>query len=100
VGGTGIDTLTGGIGVDTLYANSGNGADSALDTFVFTAGWGTDFVYDFENGTDKFNMTALGTNFAALTVTTVGAHAQVSFGGNTFIVVGAAGQIDAGDFLF
>lgn len=100
VGGTGIDTLTGGIGVDTLYANSGNGADSALDTFVFTAGWGTDFVYDFENGTDKFDMTALSTNFGALTVTTVGPHAQVSLGGNLFIVVNGAGQIDQTDFLF
>ena len=65
-----------------------------------TPGWGTDFVYDFENGIDKFDMTALSTSFAALTVTASGPHAQVALGGNLFVVVNAAGQIDAGDFLF
>jgi Ca2+-binding RTX toxin-like protein len=100
VGGLGTDKLTGGAGTDNLFGNSGGGGDGAVDTFVFTANWGTDFVYDFDNGTDKLDMTALHTNFASLTVTTVGAHAEVSLGANHIIVVGQAGHIDAGDFLF
>ena len=100
VGGAGADRLTGGAGTDNIYGNTGTGGDGAADTYVFTPGWGTDFVYDFDNGVDKFDMTALGTSFAALTVTNTGAHAQVTLGANTFVVVNAAGQIDAGDFLF
>ena len=53
VGGLGTDRLTGGLGTDALYGNSGGGGDGAVDTFVFTNNWGTDFVFDFEVGTDK-----------------------------------------------
>ena len=49
---------------------------------------------------DKFDVSALHTTFASLSVTSTGPHAQVTFGTNTFIVVNAAGQIDSGDFLF
>ena len=52
-------TLTGGTGTDALYGNSGNGGDGAVDTFVFADGWGTDFVFDFEHGVDKLDMTAV-----------------------------------------
>ena len=72
VGGTGSDTLTGGPGIDALYGNSGNGGDGVQDTFVFGPGWGTDFVFDFEHGTDKLDMTALRITFADLTITTDG----------------------------
>ena len=69
VGEAGADRLTGGAGNDTLYGSAGGGADGSVDTFVFTSGWGTDVVFDFENGIDKFDMTALHTNFADLTIT-------------------------------
>ena len=39
-------------------------------------------------------------NFAALTITNSGPHAQIAFGGNLIVVVNAAGQIDQSDFLF
>ncbi len=69
VGGTGADVMTGGAGIDVIYMNSGGGTDGALDRAVFGAGWGTDFVFDFVHGEDKIDLTALGTSFAALTIT-------------------------------
>ena len=102
VGGTGSDTLRGGGGTDALYANSGGGGDTVLDTLVFTDGWGTDFVFDFEHNVDKLDLTAVtGVNtFADLTLTnTPDGHCYVSFGGNLIAVAGMAGQITAGDFL-
>ena len=102
VGGTGADTLTGGTGTDALYANSGGGADGALDTLVFTDGWGTDFVFDFEVGIDKLDLTAVtGVNsFGDLTLTdTPDGHCYVTFGGNLIAIAGMAGQITQSDFL-
>lgn len=100
VGGLGADTMTGSTGFDVLYANAGSGADGAVDTFVMTADWGTDILFDFENGTDKIDMSALGTSFDALTITADGAHAHIALGSNLISVANSAGLIDAGDFLF
>lgn len=102
VGEAGADKLTGGLGLDTLYGNNGSGGDGAADLFVFTDNWGTDFVYDFENGIDKFDVSAVTgvDSFADLTVTNVGPHAHVSFNGNLIVVANGAGQIDVSDFLF
>lgn len=100
VGGVGSDTLTGGLGIDALYGSNGGGGDGSVDTFVFTAGWGTDFAFDFEDGTDLFDMTALDIGFGDLTITAAGPHAHIAFAGNLISVAFAAGQIDAGDFVF
>jgi len=100
VGESGADTLTGDAGIDTLYGNSGNGGDGAQDTYVFTSGWGTDFVFDFEHGIDKLDMSALGTNFTDLSITSDGPHAHIAFSGNLISVANAVGLIDQGDFIF
>ena len=77
------------------------GADGAIDTYVFSQNWGTDFVYDFENGVDKFDMTASGmTSFGQFLVSLGNGHTQLSFNGNLIIVVNSAGQIDPSDFIF
>jgi len=103
VGEGGADTLRGGAGTDNLYGNSGNGGDGAVDTFTFVDNWGTDFVFDFENGTDKFDVsTVTGLNgFSDVTVTnTPAGHAYIHFGVQLIAVANAAGQIDATDFIF
>jgi ELWxxDGT repeat protein len=100
VGGLGADKLTGGIGTDNIYGNSGGGGDGAPDTYIFTANWGTDFVYDFDDGIDKLDMTALHTAFANLTVTSSNGNAKIDFGANHIVVVGQAGHIDQIDFAF
>ena len=51
-GGTGADRLTGGAGTDHLWG----GTDSTADVFVFGTGSGTDYVHDFEVGTDRIDL--------------------------------------------
>ena len=65
-GGDGQDTLRGDRGRDALYG----GADA--DTFVFTATSDADWIYGFEDGLDKIDLTALNTSFDDLTIRTWG----------------------------
>ena len=97
-----MDRLTGGLGNDALYGNSGGGGDGATDTFVFTNNWGVDFVFDFETGIDKLDMTNVtGVHSASdLAITSNAGNALVSFSGRQIIVAGMAGQITASDFVF
>ena len=104
-GGTGDDVLEGGSGRDTLTGGGGNDTltgGGGADVFVFADGFGNDVVTDFQNGTDRFDFRGhSASNFAQLTVTNSGGNATISDGlGNTILVQGAAGLIDAGDFLF
>ncbi|MGJ8598188.1 hypothetical protein, partial [Sulfitobacter sp.] len=91
------NTLTGGAGNDQLRGNNG------VDTFVFASGFGNDTVLDFGNGSEIFDFTGhsgVGT-FADLTVTSSGGNALIDDGfGNVITVNGAAGLIDATDFIF
>lgn len=102
VGGIGADILTGGTGIDTIYMNSGGGSDGVLDRVVLTAGWGTNFVFDFTHGEDKIDLSALGTNFAALSIANVSGHAYIHIGVGTDLIVVAnnSGLLTATDFIF
>jgi Ca2+-binding RTX toxin-like protein len=101
VGGSGADRLTGGAGIDALYGNGGGGGDGAIDTFVFTSNWGTDFVFDFERGTDRLDLSALGINFGALSLTnTTDGHSYVSFGVNLIAVANISVLLTSSDFIF
>jgi hypothetical protein len=52
-------------------------------------------------GVDHFDMRGSGaTSFGQLTIISSAGHAQIAFGGNLIVVVNAAKQIDASDFLF
>ena len=53
-GGKGADIINGGAGDDLLYGNSGR------DVFVFAANDGSDVIFDFKNGKDKFDLSAFG----------------------------------------
>ena len=94
--GSGADRLTGGGGNDTLTGGGG------ADVFVFADGFGNDVVTDFQNGADRFDFRVhSASSFLQLTVTNSGGNATISDGlGNTILVQGAAGLIDAGDFIF
>jgi uncharacterized protein YkwD len=95
-GGDGNDKLTGGAGDDTLAGGAGR------DTFIFGNGFGADVVVGFEDRLDRFDLrTHAATGIADLTITTVGSDAVISDDlGNSITVLGAAGQIGAGDFMF
>jgi Ca2+-binding RTX toxin-like protein len=101
VGEAGADTLTGGLGVDNLYGNAGGGADGAVDTHRFGDNWGTDFVFDWEDGVDKLDLSDVtGLNsFGQLAITADGPHAHIRFNGNLISVANAAGLMDVGDFI-
>ncbi|MFN4059017.1 MAG: calcium-binding protein [Roseinatronobacter sp.] len=104
-GGTGDDVLEGGSGADTLIGGAGNDTltgGSGADVFVFANGFGNDVVTDFQSGIDRFDFRAhSASSFAQLIVTNAGGNATISDGlGNTILVQGAAGLIDAGDFIF
>jgi Ca2+-binding RTX toxin-like protein len=115
VGDLGNDTLTGGNAGDFLYGQGGNDVlnggrgndnligDLGADTFAFSANWGSDIVWGWLNGAEKFDLRGSGvTAFSQLTVNqNLGGSgdALISFGTNRILVVDGANQIDAGDFL-
>ncbi|ETA49611.2 hypothetical protein P279_23860 [Rhodobacteraceae bacterium PD-2] len=91
------NVLTGGAGNDQLRGNNG------VDTFVFADGFGNDTVLDFQDGSETFDFTLHEgvDNFADLSVSASGGDAVIADqAGNTITVTGAAGLIDATDFLF
>ena len=96
-GPNGDDRLAGGGGDDTLVGGFGS------DTFVIAPGGGNDTVTDFQNGSDKFDVSALTSSFSGVTVTTDGSDVVLGFGaGNPTVRVTntSADAIDASDFVF
>ncbi len=96
----GADTLIGGAGDDLMYGGAGN------DTFLYNAGlFGNDMIVDFANGSDMISVQGIAgaDDFGDLAVSTNGSgYAVITFpDGSTITLVGvAAGQVDAGDFVF
>jgi Ca2+-binding RTX toxin-like protein len=100
IGGSGNDTLSGGTGSDSYYGQAGT------DTFAFADSWGTDGVWDWTDGAELFDLTAVTglTDFSQLSITNQSTgllnYADVSFAGNHIFVVGmTAAQLTAADFL-
>ena len=72
VGEAGNDTITGGAGDNLL--NGGDGAD----VFVFGAGWGNDTIFDWQDGTDRIDLRALGlADASGLSIAASGTNAVV-----------------------
>jgi Ca2+-binding RTX toxin-like protein len=104
-GGNGDDILRGSVGLDTLIGGAGNdtlNGGSGADVFVFANGFGNDVVESFQNGQDRFDFSLhSATSLAQLTVTNTAGNAVIADGsGNSITVLGAAGLIDASDFIF
>ncbi|QHQ33766.1 calcium-binding protein [Algicella marina] len=117
VGGGGADTLQGGAGDDILrdfggddLLNGGTGDDSlaggaGTDTFQFYRNAGNDIIWDFQNGTDLIDFTAFNVFFSDINgaITTRWGNVVIDLadlGGNgSILIMGAAGQLDAGDFI-
>ena len=103
---SGNDIVRGDAGDDTIIGGSGNDRLSGgvgSDTFVFSAGHGRDRIDDWQDGTDTLDFSGHTgvTGYADLTVRSVGTSAVVEDGtGGVLVVAGAAGTIDASDFLF
>ncbi len=91
-GENGTDVLDGGAGNDRLYG----GADGAVDTFVFAAGYGDDRVRQFEDGMDQIDLSAYGFADAADALSYA---SQTGWGAVKFDLSGAPGG-QAGDVLY
>lgn len=111
-GGSGNDTIEGRGGNDDLWGGLGN------DTFMFSAievddgnggttirfDFGEDMIHDWQDGIDRirFKEMPVGFGFTNLTISNAGPHAEISLANSnsTILVIGAAGQINAADFIF
>ena len=98
-GGNGADRLNGGTGNDQLTGGGGG------DVFIFDGSVGTDKIYDFENTIDQIDLSAYGVTFATVdaALDLSGSNAILDIGelggSGKLIILGAAGQIDASDFI-
>ncbi len=110
-GGAGDDILAGGDGDDRLVGDEGNDTlvgQDGNDRYVFAGSFGHDQINGFSgDNAEKINLKSVAsiTSFADLLdnhLSEVGGNAVIDDGeGNTITLLGfAAGDLDAGDFLF
>jgi Ca2+-binding RTX toxin-like protein len=104
LGGAGNDTLTGGLGNDYFYGDSGTG-NLGADVFVVTNNAQSDVILDFANGADRLNVHNTGfTTFAQIqaAATDNGYGAVINFGGGNSVTLYnfALGNLDASDIIF
>ena len=94
-GGSGADVIHGGVGFDALTGGLG------ADVFVLVPGGDSDFILDFQIGTDLMDFTAYQTQFSNLVITTNVEDLIVQVGGESFTLFGLGNQtLSAADFLF
>ena len=96
----GRDTITGGGGTDFLYG----GGD--IDTFRYdSTDWGVDYIYDFEDGLDRLDLTAIGLDFSDFTVVDTAFGIRLDYNDPTNGIQSIAianldvGDISAADFV-
>jgi Ca2+-binding RTX toxin-like protein len=107
IGDSGANALDGGAGNDQLR---GNGGDDVLtggagdDVFIFADGDGDDIVTDFQNGADRFDLSAVDDvdGFSDLAIVDNGFTVTVDYGTGSFELDNASNPalIDASDFHF
>ncbi|MBC7281297.1 hypothetical protein [Hoeflea sp.] len=88
-----------------ITGNSGNNllnGGAGADTFRFFNNSDNDTIQAFQNGLDRFDFAShtLVNSMADLAISTVGSDALVTFAGGQFTALGAAGLIEASDFVF
>lgn len=118
LGGSGTDTLRGGRGDDEL--NGGRDADRLIggrgddgltggagaDVFVFGRNSSDDTILDFQNGSDAIDLSALGLRFGDIgdAISNRRGNAIIDLdalgGDGSVMIIGAAGDLDASDFIF
>ena len=105
-GGDGNDKLVEGAGNGTLNGGRGNDwmkGDDGADTFVFEADSGTDFIVDFEDGTDMLDLRPLAlSGIGDLTIVQDDADTVIDFDGVNSVRLSKISATDIGsdDFLF
>ena len=97
-GEAGIDVLISGAGTDYMFGGT------QFDTFRFDDGGGVDYIYDWQDGTDRIDLSLVaGINgFGDLTITNGGSNWYgVNYGaGTVWVQTGGVGALDATDFFY
>ena len=94
-GGAGADRLSGGGGADALRGGAGR------DVFVFNKWSGDDRVLDFQDGIDRFDVSALNTRMSAIAFEDTRAGLDIAIGDVSIFVRGAdRADITFDDFIF
>ncbi|MFC3616170.1 calcium-binding protein [Lutimaribacter marinistellae] len=90
------DTIAGNKGDDTLRGGLG------ADVFQFWSGNGNDTILDYNDGVDKIQFLTGAANYAALTITQVGADVRIDYGAGDqiLLITETAANLTAGDFIF
>ncbi|MCY1313581.1 hypothetical protein D9M70_641190 [compost metagenome] len=105
VGGTGEDVLVGSAADDFMVGGVLFEPDLEADKFQFGALWGTDTVFDFEDGTDLIDLSTSGFAFADLTIGEQFGEAVITVtdqpdAGSITLTGIAPAAISEADFLF
>jgi serralysin len=104
-GGSGDDAIAGGTGMDQMIGGSGNDhiwGGSNADTFVFASGWGDDWIWDFQAGSDLIDLTAVGglNNLIQLDIEDTENGVSIGYDGQSILLVGVlASALGDADFL-
>ena len=107
--GSGGSIMVGDNGTDTLQA--GNSTDhlvggALMDTFRFSDNSGTDYIYDWQDGIDRIDLSAVTgvAGFSDLTIDT--AYSGINWYGVSYdsgvvwVQTGGVGSLDASDFIY
>ena len=92
-GGSGDDAIAGGAGMDEMIGGSGDDhmwGGTNRDTFVFATGWGNDWIWDYQAGYDKIDLTAVGSldNLIELDIEDTADGVSISYGAQSILLVG------------
>ena len=109
-GAGGNDRLQGRDGADVLIGNTGNDnleGGFGADIFVFNQGDGTDTILDYEDGTDRMDVSSLAISFTDLRIVDSGANVIVFYDETNpadrglFVITGhSASDLNESDFIF
>jgi hypothetical protein len=91
-GGMGNDFLDGGTGNDVLYGDEGE------DIFVLTSGNGSDIIYEYEQGVDRFGLTD-GLTYQDLTISLNGIFTEIRFGSELLASLYRSSGLTGSDFI-
>ena len=104
-GGSGDDAVAGGAGADDMIGGSGNdhlwGGTNA-DDFIFGNSWGDDWIWDFQSGSDKIDLSGVSglNNINQLDVENTDDGALYTYNGQSILLVGvSAHSVQTTDFI-
>ena len=104
-GGSGDDAVAGGAGADDMIGGFGNdhlwGGTNA-DDFIFGNSWGDDWIWDFQPGSDKIDLSGVSglNSINQIDVENTNNGVLYTFGSHSILLVGvSANSVSTTDFI-